>query len=211
LLAELGQKGNVTIANAELVSHDLWRAGDLPSLAWIDRLAILLAGFGLTYEVADGGTLVRLIPIPEQVVIEKSYTPRGEPGAAMAQLRRMFPDARIDLDGRKLLVAAAADDHDKIQRLLSGQRVGTTTVTQGEKRYSMTVENQSAGSVVKTVANQLGKEMKYDPELVEKLQTKISLVVKDVTLEELLTKALGPLKLGYRIGDQSVEVVPAGE
>ena len=93
--------------------------------------------------------------------------------------------------------------------VLSGQRVGTTTVTPGEKRYSLTVENQSAGSVVKTVANQLGKEMKYDPQIVERLQAKISIVVKDVTLEELLSKALGPLKLSYRIDDATLEIISA--
>jgi hypothetical protein len=211
LLAELGKKANVTIVDAELVPHDLWPAADLPPMAWLDRLTLVLAGFGLTFEISDGGAAVRLVPIPEEVLVEKTYTPKGEAAAAAAQLRRILPEAKISIEGGKLIVAAVQDDHDQIQRLLSGQSVKTTTVTQGEKRFSMTVENQAAGSVVKTVANQLGKEMKYDPQLVEKLQTKISLEVKDVTLDELLKRALEPLKLGYRIDDAALEVVPAEE
>jgi hypothetical protein len=209
LLDGLAAKGGVTIANAELVPHDLWPAADLPAMAWVDRLTLLLAGFGLTYELADGGTNVRLTPMPDEVLVEKIYTPRGEPGPVVAQLRRLVPDAKIRVEGRKLLITAADDDHDKIQRLLGGQTVKSTNVKPGEKRYSMTVENQAAGAVVKTVANQLGKEMKYDPQLVEKLQMKVSFVVMDVTLDELLTKTLAPLKLGYRLNETALEITPA--
>ena len=209
LLNDLAAKGGVTIANPELLPHDLWPAADLPPMAWVDRLTLLLAGFGLTFEFADGGASIRLVPIPEEVLVEKAYTPRGEPGPVVAQLKRTVPNAKVRVEGRKLLVAAVEDDHDKIQRLLSGQSVRTTNTTPGEKRYSMTVENQAAGSVVKTVANQLGKEMKYDPQLAAKLQTKISLVVKDVTLDELLDQALTPIKLGYRIDDGALEIIPA--
>ena len=209
LLQSLAAKAGVTIANVELVPHDLWPAGNLPAMTWVDRLTLLLAGFGLTYEFADGGTNIRLTPIPDEVLVEKIYTPRGEPGPVVTQLRRIVPDAKIRVEGRKLLITAAEDDHDKIQRLLGGETVRTTNTKPGEKRYSMTVENQAAGAVVKTVANQLGKEMKYDPQLVQKLQTKVSFVVMDVTLDELLNKALAPLELRYKINDSAVEIIPA--
>jgi hypothetical protein len=194
LLSELTQAAGVTIDNRDLVPHDLWPAADLPALPWVDRMTLLLAGFGLTYEFADGGTAIRLVQIPDEVLVEKTYTPRGEPGPVVAQLRRLVPSAKIRVEGRKLLVLAGDDDHDQIQKLLSGQTVKTTVKTPGEKRYSLTVENQAAGAVVKTVANQLNKEMKYAPELAETLQTKVSLVVSDVTLDDLLMKTLAPLK-----------------
>ena len=209
MLELLTTQAGVTVTNPELVPHDLWPAADLPALAWVDRLTLLLAGFGLTYEFTDEGAAVRLVPIPDEVLVEKTYTPRGEPGPVVAQLRRIMPDAKIRVEGRKLLVTAAEEDHDKVQRLLSGETVKATTTTPGEKRYSLTVTNQAVGSVVKTVANQLGKEMKYDPQVVERLQTKVSLVVKDVTLDELLTKALAPVKLGYRLDDKAIEIIPA--
>lgn len=209
LLNELTQQGNLTVENSDLVPHDLWPAADLPALPWVDRLTLLLAGFGLTYEFAGDGTAIRLVPIPDEVLVEKSYTPRGEPGPVVAQLRRLVPSAKIRVEGRKLLVLADDDDHDQIQKLLSGQSVKTTVKKAGEKRYSLTVENQAAGAVVKTVANQLNKEMKYSPELAETLQTKVTLVFSDVTLDELLTKTLAPLKLTYRVDDTAVEIVPA--
>jgi hypothetical protein len=209
LLGALTTQAGVTVLNPDLLPHDLWPAADLPALAWVDRLTLLLAGFGLTYEFAEEGRAIRLVPMPEEVLVEKTYMPRGEPGPVAAQLRRIVPRATIRVEGGKLLVTASEDDQDKVQRLLSGETVKSTTPTPGEKRYSLTVTNQAAGSVVKTVANQLGKEMKFDPRIVERLQTKVSLVVKDVTLDELLTKALAPLKLGYRIDDTTIEITPA--
>jgi hypothetical protein len=209
LLDELSRAGGVTVENPELLPHDLWPAADLPAMAWVDRLTLLLAGFGLTFEFQQEGAAVRLIPMPDRVLIEKTYTPRGEPGPVVAQLRRIVPDAKVQVDGRKLLITATAEDHDKIQRLLSGEAVRTTIKTPGEKRYKMTVANQPAGAVVKTVATQLGKQLKYDPKLTELLQTKVSLSVEEVTLDELLTKALGPLKLAYRIDETAIEIVPA--
>src|SRR6185369_10390717 len=44
--------------------HDLWPAYDLPPLTLVERLTVVLAGFGQTYQVTDGGQ-VRIIPIPQ--------------------------------------------------------------------------------------------------------------------------------------------------
>jgi hypothetical protein len=63
--------------------------------------------------------------------------------------------------------------------------------------------------VLKTLATQLGKELKYDPALAEKLQTAVSLQVKEVALEELLDKTLGPLGLAYRLTEKNIEIVAA--
>ena len=76
-------------------------------------------------------------------------------------------------------------------------------------RYSLTVENQPAGAVLKTVATQLGKEFKFNPAAGERLRSKVSLSVKDVPLEELLDKTLRPLGLAYKLTDATLEVVPA--
>jgi hypothetical protein len=171
-------------------------------------MTLLLAGFGLTFELAGDGRTMRLAPLPERLTFERTYTPRGDAADAAGQLRRIAPEASIAVVGQGLRIEASAEDHDKIDRLLKGERVRTTQVTPGEKRYTLTdVVDQPAGAVVKTVANQLGKELKYDAAVGEKLQTRISLSVKDVTLKELLDKTLGPLGLTYRLEDKTLTIV----
>jgi hypothetical protein len=207
LVEELAAKAGIRVQNPEQVPHDLWPAADWPPLPWTDRMTLVLAGFGLSFEVAPAGMDIRLVPLPDAVTYEKLYTPRGEPAKTAADLRRVVPDAKIAVEGGQLRVFAKAEDHDTIGKLLSGASVKTTKVVPGQKKYSMTVENQPAGAVVKTVCNSLGKEMKYDPALAEKLQTKLSIVFADVTLEELLDKTLTPLGLAYKLEEKSLTIV----
>ncbi len=99
-------------------------------------------------------------------------------------------------------VVAPFEDHEKIERLLRGEKVRTTTTVPGAKHYTMTVKNQPAGGVIKTVAKDLGKEMKYSPEVVGKLNERINLSVKEASLDELLQATLKPLRLTYKLTDE---------
>ena len=211
LLADLARQASVTVQNPELIPHDLWPAQSLPPLPWVDRLSLLVAGFGLTFQFDAQGTTVRLIPLPESAALEKTYPTRGNAADLAVQLRRIVPQAQIRTEPGKLHVAASQDDHDKVERLLAGERVTTVKKVKpgagvGEKRYTLTVENQPAGAVLKTVANSLGKELKYDEALLDKLKTNVSFTAKDITLEELMKKTLEPLGLMYKLDDKVLEV-----
>jgi hypothetical protein len=77
LVDELATQANVTVENAAVIPLDLWPAVSLPPLAWSDRLTLLLAGFGLTFEVTQGGSALRLGPIqtdsaPHRVAAESN-------------------------------------------------------------------------------------------------------------------------------------------
>ena len=76
-----------------------------------------------------------------------------------------------------------------------------------EKVYSIQVERKPAGSVVLQLANDLGKELKYDAQLKEKLMQPVDLQLKDVTLDYLMEKTLKPLGLTYRITEAGLEVI----
>ena len=57
------------------------------------------------------------------------------------------------------------------------------------------------------MAKDLGKEMKYAPELTAKLNEKVTFTVKDSTLAELLETTLQPLGLSYNLTDDALEIV----
>jgi hypothetical protein len=211
LLVNLAERGGVTVENPELVPHDLWLAGDFPAMPWTERMTLLLAGFGLTYEYAEHGKGIRLVPLPAEVTYEKAYIPRGDARDAAAQLARLAPRAKIEIAGSRLLVAASAEDHDKIDRLLKGETVKTVVAAPPAQRYSLEVKNEPAGAVVSTVATRLGKELKYAPDVRATLGTKVTFAVKDVSLAELLDAALHPLKLTYKLDEKTLEIIAASE
>jgi len=208
LLADLAAQDSVTVENADIIPQDLWPAVSLPPLPWVDRLSLLLAGFGLTFEITNQGKTVRLVNLPQSAVLERTYTPHGVPESAAAELRRIVPAAEIRVEKGKLAVTASQEDHDKIERLLAGQSVRTITTVKGggEKRFFLTVEKKPAGAVVRQVATELGKELKFDTAALEKLKQEVNLSVKSATLDELLTATLKPLGLKYKVTESAIEV-----
>jgi hypothetical protein len=213
LLSDLARQADVTIENLDAVPHDLWPAISLPPLAWVDRMTLLLAGFGMTFEISGEGSSVRLVAAPATVVLEKTYTPRGTAASVAPQLRRIVPDATIRIEQGKLVVAASIEDHDKIEQLLSGQSVRTKKVAKdsGAKTYSLDLRDKpvAAGDVLQTVADNLGKKLKCDPANLPKLREKVQFQVTNVSIDELLTTTLKPLGLTFRITDDAVEVLAA--
>ena len=207
LAVDLAGAANQKLLNPELIPLDVWPAIDLPPLPLADRLTLVLVGFDLTYDWGDEG--ITLVPFPDQAVIEQTYSAAGFGGKLVTEIQKIAPDATATRSGDSLKVTASFEDHDKIARLLAGERVHVTKITPSAKRYTLTVKNQPAGAVVSTVAGDLKKEIRYSSELREKLTQRISLEVKDVSLDELLTKTLAPLGLTYRLKEAELQIVPA--
>jgi hypothetical protein len=171
IAAALAEEAGAKLENAGQVPHDLWPAYDLPAMPLTERLTLVLAGFGLTFQVSEDGGQIRVAPIPQ----DDSLT--------------------------------AAKEGETVETLGPGVKK-TTTKGPPKKVFSMTVQKQPAGAVVNTVAKQLDKQFKYDPSLREKLREDVTFTVKDVSLDELLTKTLRPLGLSYKMTDTAIEIVP---
>jgi hypothetical protein len=167
LLRDLARQGGISLENADAIPHDLWPAVDLPPLVWVDRMTLLLAGFGLTFEIDDRGAAVRLVPARTAAVLDTRQPAKQNTGASKSQKKG------------------------------------------GEKLYSLKVANEPAGNVAGAVAKDLGKELSYDPELVDKLKQRVTFDLNGATLDHLLQTTLNPLGLTYRVTDKNLEIVGA--
>jgi hypothetical protein len=211
VLKELAGQAGLRFTNLNVVSLDLWPAVSLPPLPWTDRVTLVLAGFGLTFELDERATSARLIPAPNSPLIENHYAPRGGWNELATQLRRVMPDAQIRVERDQLVVAARQEDHDKIQRLLTGQSIKTNRPAKsaGEKLYSLKVPSQPAGNVVATIAKNIGKQPRFSSAVAQKLQQNVTFEVNEVPLGQLLDTSLKPLGLTYRLSEDVLEIVEA--
>lgn len=206
LLSQLAQLAEAKVINSEQIPHDLWPAGDLPAMPLTDRMTLLLAGFDMTFELARDGSAIRLVPMPTQASIERSYSPKGALNAAATTIAAAFPGVGIKKDGARLAITGTFEEHEVIDRLIRGERIRRVETTPGIKRFDLRVENQPIGAIIKAVAEREGLQLQMDVSSQAKLQQRISLDVKQLTLDELLDRALMSTGVEHRIAAGVLEL-----
>jgi hypothetical protein len=69
LLAQLGRQNDIEIGGLERVPHDLWAAADLPPASLVDRLTLIAVQFDLTFNIAQDGDRIELVPVPDNLPV----------------------------------------------------------------------------------------------------------------------------------------------
>jgi hypothetical protein len=209
LLGELETAYGVKIVGKDKMPHDLWPAVQLPPLGFAEKLSLVLAGFGVTFELSPDGGTARLVPLPKQSTLTKTY-PAGANAAQLAeQFAAQFPQAKIRAQGRDLAVEGPYEVHDAIARLLAGERVRPPpqpAPSEGKKNYTLTVTNKPVGGVMIALGKQLGKEIVFDVKVERRLTNEISVSVKEVSLAELLKSVVTPAGLKYELQENKIRV-----
>ena len=209
LIQQVAEKLNATCVGPEKVPHDLWLAWRGPTLTGMELVSLLLIGFERTIEISEDGRRFAIIPAPELISYEETYPITGDVVQVGKDLKKILPDVQLKREGTsKIAITASAENHAKIVDLLAGKKVVTNVVAKpADKRYTLKVENQPRGAVVKTIATEMGMELKFMPEITERLQQRVSLSVKQVTAEELLRQLLAPAGLVAKIEKNTLQII----
>lgn len=213
LLASLAKDNGLRIEGLDRIPHDLWAAADLPPISLADRLTLLLCQFDLTFEPAADGASIRLVPMPEKPLIERTYNVAKPADEAAAQLRQMklLADAEIHTDGSKLVVRGRQEDHDAIAEILSGQTAHRTAVTESRKVYSLRVE-LTVNQLLKSLGPKMDVEFHVDQTAIAaaglSLDKTVKLDVKEVGADELLRAVLDPAGLTFQRHGNMIDVKP---
>lgn len=213
LVEQAAREYEIRFVNLEMLPHDLWPAGELPAMGFAERMTLLLAGFDLTFEVSPDGTAARLLPMPETVSLVKTYDVGGKVNAA-EKINELFPDARLQKQANRLEVAAVAETHRQISRLLNGQtvrRIAAAGAGGGKQTYTLKVENNRVGNVIKALAPRLMLTVKYERSVGGLLDKPVTFNVEKVSRDELLTAVLKPAGLAFRLEDETLTIFAAGQ
>lgn len=210
LAVKVAAECGLEIENPEVIPHDLWPARELPAMSAADRLTLLLCGFDLTFQATSQSIKIRPISTEENEM-EITHVKAGDITQALNEIKRMFPDTPVSREGNRLVVKGSYEIQEKVERLLRGEQIRNVKVGLPTTRYTLAVDSQPAGAVVKTVATQLNREAKYSDEVREKLQTLVTFQVKNVTIDELLSEALRPVGLRYKLTEKTLEIEQADE
>ncbi len=213
LVGQLAAEAGVRLAGADRIPHDLWPQTDLPPLAWIDRLSLVAAQFGLTCHLADNGRTVELVPVPADARLARTY-PGGPNAQAVAQRwAGDLPDAAIKMDNGQIRVLARLEDHEWIEARMRGPGERKTTVPAGKQVYTLTAEDAALDKLVAQLAQRLHLDFRWDRAATEAAGIEsnqlVSISVEQADLDELLRAVFAKTGLEFHRQGQTVVVQPA--
>lgn len=215
LLEQLAAEGGFEILGAELVPHDLWAAADLPPLTLVDRLTLVLFQFDLTFQLSADGRQIKLVPLPKEVALVRSYPGAARPSIVARNFATLAPDAQIKVVGDKVYVKGLVEDHE---RITSPRRVVTESSAQpavpvGRIRIErMSVKEKPIGLLLEQLAEKLNLQLRIDHQALQKagvsLERRVTVQVENVTVDELLQAVIQNSPLRFRRSGNVVEIGP---
>jgi hypothetical protein len=213
LLAQLAAEADARLVGTEQVPHDLWAAADLPAMSLIDRLTLVAAEMTLTFSIEDAGREIRLVPMPERVVIIRSYDFGTQPERVRRTLAKILPEEDLKVSGGKLFVRGRVEDHELVAAAKSGRKTTTSRRGSGKTLVSeFTATDQPISAVVELVAKKLDFVVAYDEAAIKaagiSIEQRVTLNVKQVTLEDLLDEILNPAGLTHRRSGRRLVIRP---
>ncbi len=212
LLREWADRSGIEISGLEQVPHDLWAEADLPPLSPVDRLTLITGQFDLTFQLAADGSAVALVPVPDDVAIERSYPGGRQPDLLAEKWAAMVPDAQIQVVAGEILVRGLLEDHERI--------AGSTRPPRGDTRRPIrrqqveeTFSGRLAGplgQLLKDLATRFQLELRIDADALEaagvSLHKHVSCVVEDATVDELFEAVLAESGCTFRREGKVVEI-----
>jgi len=217
LLDSLASENRLRIEGLDLVVHDLWPAFDAPPLDLVDRLTLILAPLGLTFQVDRDGDTLRLVPIPEHVALRRTYPAWPRPNQIARQWREIIPESRVVVEGDRIVVEGRLEDHE---RLADARRPAEAAPAEPKKHAGAKIDqlriqrvkfaDQPLEPIVRRLATQLNLELRFDADALRRsgidLDRRVTVELENVTVDELFRTVLEPAGLTFRREGSTLEI-----
>ena len=217
IILRLVEERGLRIKGADLIPHDLWGPADLPPLLLAEALTLVLIQHDLTFRLNKSGTEVELVPIPEQVAVEKSWTlPRAKVEAITRAIETELPQVAARATAEQLLAQGTQEQLEDLERLILAMTTGTTPRKKPDapaplSRRKLTFQAKDAPlSAILEKLSETGIQFDYDRTALKRqgidMDQLVAIDVKEVPPTELFDKLFRPLKLAYKVDGLRVTV-----
>lgn len=218
IVREIASAYALEVLGLEQVPHDLWAGATLPGLSACEVLSLVLIQFDLTFHWVEGGSAIRIEPLPDRLVLERRYRPRGESAAAAAERwRGEFSGLQAEPLGSEVVVTATAEQHEAIADSLGPRRSPVRSDGQEKptplerRRFTLQMERVPASALMGKL-EESGIQFEYKAaELSEAgvdLDQPITVRVRDAGPDEFLRAVFDPLGLRHTYEGLTVTLTP---
>lgn len=204
IIEKLCSAYDIDITNTDELPFDIWNQKQLPEMSFAESLGILLAGFDATFEWAEKGKTVRIVNIPQDVTLKKTYAVKSNVTLNEAEMASEYPGSEVKRSGAQLTVTGPWELHREVQASLANKpRVKTTTTL--EKVYTLKVA-AGTDAILAKIAEQLGYQLDIDASVKEQASKQIMLEVTSVKESALLAEIAKQSGLKIELREKTIFV-----
>jgi hypothetical protein len=202
----------------QTIPHDLWAEATIPRATITEKLILVLAQFDLSFEWQPAATRIRLVPMPENVTIRRTWprltrTKRTRVSKILPQLRGLPHDLR----GSQLEVTGTVEQLEDVDRLIYPERYAKRTVTRpagGKLNFTFEIRAQ-LGSLLKALPEKSDIRFEYDAVALTdagvKLDRGVEMKMKNASLQELCEALFKDSGITWKISGHTVTLTPASK
>src|SRR5579871_6537781 len=104
VVEQLCLRHDVSIEELDRIPHDLWSGATLAEASLTEALSLILIQFNLSFVWKGAAEGIEIVPAPESVVVEKSYSVRGSASEMARRWMEKIPELNATVKGGKILV-----------------------------------------------------------------------------------------------------------
>jgi hypothetical protein len=208
VLAEIQQRWGIAIQGVEEVPYDLWPAGLMNDVNFVQALSLILIQYDRTFEWGKDGTSVTIVPMPDKVWIERRHAiPSDRRDSLLDDVGGILKSIDHTLERDRLMVRASLEEHEKIATAL-GRRPGKSTPTKvsaaplKQRLFTLTAENVRIGDAFQALREQ-GIAVEYDEAAFEAARIdfnrRVDLKLNKASADVFLSVLCEPLGVDYEI------------
>jgi hypothetical protein len=213
LLEETARRYELRLENVELVPHDLWAAGTLPSSNAAESLTVVLSQFNLAFEWSEDLRSVRLVEQSRAPSLERDFAlRRGVAVSLVDELREALPGVTLELRGRRISARGLFEELQQVQAVVNpaGDQPGRKPTRPTTTTFTFEVRNAPLLDFMEKLEQQADYSFEYDSELLAKAGVKldgaVSLKMKDAAPDELFKAMFDPLGLRHEVDGTTVRL-----
>lgn len=219
IIEQIATKWDLKVEAIEQVPHDLWQGAVLPNVSAPEALSLVLVQFDLTFGWTAGGTGVRIVPLPEKVVIVRQHAPaKGLTAKASAtQWMDEYPGLEANAEGTRVLVTGTLEQHEALAgpRRPVKETTSTPSKVQPLARVRFTLKWDNVLRDLFATLHQAPDAQltfEYDEPTLKAagvdLDQRVKFEVNNATVSQLLKAAFDPVGIQFTLQDRTVKLSP---
>ena len=210
IVQKIAADRNLRIQYSERLPHDLWAASDLPAISLAEALTLILIQFDLTFRLDPTGLNLELIPIPEQIALEKKWLlPRTQVAAITRAIQDELPQVVTAASAEELVALGTQEQLEELEQLIRAMTSGTPAKKKSnpptplaKRRLTFQAKDAPLSAILEKIAG-TGIEFVVDSDQLKQhgidMDQLVAIDVKEVGPEELFEKLFRPLKIHFQI------------